>query len=92
MTNLLTQLLHTLFVTGLALVGMAVMAVLLIATAVVLTVAYLVAKVRGKPFVPNAAWQRTQARWGFGASAERPRGFSSRIKRGDVVDVELREM
>jgi len=92
MTTLIAQFLHTVLVTGLALIGMAVMAVLLVSTAIVLAVAYLVAKVRGKPFVPGAAWQRTQHRWGFGGDVARPRDFNPRMKPADVVDVELRDL
>lgn len=70
MTDTIAKLLRTAFVAGIALVGMIMAAILLASTAVALTIVYVVAKLRGKPFVANTYWKRSQTRWGFGENAE----------------------
>jgi len=105
MTDTLAKLLRTAFVAGIALVGMIMAAILLASTAVALAIVYVLARLRGKPFTANAYWKRSQTRWGFNsapqggapegapAPAARPKsGYSNRIKRSDIIDVELREV
>lgn len=102
MTDTFAKLLRTVFVAGIALLGMIMAAILLASTAIALAIVYVVARLRGKPFAANTYWKRSQTRWGFGTPSEeaaaaapapaRPNGYSSRMKRGDIIDVELREV
>lgn len=103
MTDTIAKLLRTAFVAGIALVGMIMAAILLASTAVALSIVYVVAKLRGKPFVANTYWKRSQTRWGFGggnaegataaaAPARSTSGYANRMKRSDIVDVEVREL
>ena len=101
MTDTIAKLLRTAFVAGLALVGTIMAAILLASTAVALAIVYVVAKLRGKPFVANTYWKRSQTRWGFGGTAEgaaaaaparATSGYANRMKRSDIVDVEVREV
>ncbi|MPS27178.1 hypothetical protein [Pigmentiphaga sp.] len=102
MTDTIAKLLRTAFVAGIALVGMIMAAILLASTAVALTIVYVVAKLRGKPFVANTYWKRSQTRWGFGenagggaaaaAPARSTSGYANRMKRSDIVDVEVRDV
>jgi len=74
----------------LALFGMAMALVFMISTAIAVGILYVVAKVRGKPFGVRAYWsQRQNARPG----AFRPGAASPFTPpRGDVIDVEVREV
>ena len=74
----------------LALFGMAMALVFMISTAIAVGILYVVAKVRGKPFGVRAYWsQRQNARPGsFQAGPASP--FTP--PRGDVIDVEVREV
>ncbi|MDX3906562.1 MAG: hypothetical protein QHC78_12820 [Pigmentiphaga sp.] len=99
MTDIIAKLLRTVFVAGIALVGMIMAAILLASTAVALAIVYVVAKLRGKPFAANAYWKKSQSRWGFGESGagSSPRktqggNFSGRFNRRDVIDVEVRDI
>ncbi|RZS86123.1 hypothetical protein [Pigmentiphaga kullae] len=103
MTDTIAKLLRTAFVAGIALVGMIMAAILLASTAVALAIVYVVAKLRGKPFVANTYWKRSQTRWGFGGNAQEgataaaaparsTSGYANRMKRSDIVDVEVREL
>jgi len=101
MTDTIAKLLRTVLVAGIALVGMIMAAILVASTAVALAIVYVVAKLRGKPFVPNTYWKRSQTRWGFGGGtatdnggASQPvrSGYAGRMKRSDIVDVEVRDI
>ncbi|MBX6317887.1 hypothetical protein [Pigmentiphaga sp.] len=101
MIDTIAKLLRTVFVAIIALVGMIMAAILVASTAVALATVYFVAKLRGKPFVAKTIWQRSQSKWGFGADAaagsraagEPARsGFARRMKRSDIVDVEVRDI
>ncbi|VCU70187.1 hypothetical protein PIGHUM_02254 [Pigmentiphaga humi] len=103
MTDTIAKLLRTVLVAGIALLGMIMAAVLVVSTAVALAIVYVVARLRGKPFAAQTYWKRSQGRWGFGepaapAEAGRSRsqaargGYNSRIRRNDIIDVEVRDI
>lgn len=73
----------------LGLIGMMMALVFMASTAIAVGVLYLVAKVRGKPFGVRTYWsQRQAARPGPFQAASAPFGQP----RGDVIDVEAREV
>jgi hypothetical protein len=96
MTNTIPRIVRGVFFALLALIGVAVALVFMISTAVAIGIMYLVARARGKPFGVRAYWaQRQGARsaafqkpfQGSNAQARQPRSV-----RGDVIDVEVREV
>ncbi|SEJ79815.1 MULTISPECIES: hypothetical protein [unclassified Achromobacter] len=90
MTNTLIRFFRAVLFAALALIGMAMALVFMLSTAVAVAILYVVAKVRGKPFGVRAYWsQRQGARPGPFQSATAP--FATQ-PRGDVIDVEAREI
>lgn len=77
----------------LALFGMAMALVFMISTAIAVGILYVVAKVRGKPFGVRAYWSQRQ---GARPGAFRPGAAGGAAPftpaRGDVIDVEAREV
>lgn len=99
--NALTNLLRNVVILMLALAGLAMAFVFMVATAIALGVLYIVARVRGKPFAPAAFWsaRRSNMQWHFtrAAPGQRPEApfaaNKSRAARNDkVIDVEVREL
>lgn len=76
----------------LALVGMVMALAFMISTAIAVGILYIVAKVRGKPFGVRAYWSQRQTTRG---NSFRPGSTSSSSRtppRGEVIDVEVREV
>ncbi len=103
MNETLAKLFRTLFVAGIAFIGMIMAAILVVSTAVAVGIVYIVAKLRGKPFAARSWSNMSQARWGFQQATETAHagsapaaasnsGFASRTKRADVMDVEVRDL
>lgn len=63
--NAISNLLRTVAIVVVAVVGIAMAAVLMISTAIALGVLYLLARVRGRPFAPARFWQPRNPGWQF---------------------------
>jgi len=90
MIDTLSRFLRAVAFAVLALFGMAMALVFMISTAIAVGILYVVAKVRGKPFGVRAYWsQRQNVRPGAFRPGTAP-PFTP--PRGDVIDVEVREV
>ncbi|GAB1576056.1 hypothetical protein [Bordetella petrii] len=89
MIDTISRLLRAVAFAVLALAGMLMALVFMISTAIAVGILYIVAKVRGKPFGVRAYWSQRQTSrpgpFGSGAAPFTP-------PRGDVIDVEAREV
>lgn len=89
MTNIISRFLRAVFFAVLALIGMAMALVFMLSTAIAVAILYVVARVRGKPFGVRAYWSHRQATRP-GPFQPSPAPFAQ--PRGDVIDVEAREI
>lgn len=88
MTDLISRFLRAVLFAVLALVGMGMALVFMLSTAVAVTVLYVVARLRGQPFGVRAYWaQRRGAAYG-----RAPAGGAHPFRRGEIIDVEVREV
>jgi hypothetical protein len=98
MTNTIPSIVRGIFFAVLALIGLTMALIFMVSTAVAIGIMYLVARARGKPFGIRAYWAQRQGSRSppfqkpspfqtAGAPARQPRSV-----RGDVIDVEVREV
>lgn len=103
MTATLSSILRSVLMAMIALVGMVMASIFLVSTAIAVGVIYLIAKLRGKPFVAQTLWSRSQTRWGFSNAATSAAGhessarssnaspFAQRLRKADISDVEFND-
>ena len=103
MTETLSSIIRSVLMAVIALIGMAMAAIFLVSTAFAVGVLYLIAKLRGKPFVAQTLWSRSQNRWGFStagsaaqsgsasSSPEKASPFAQRLRKADISDVEFND-
>lgn len=92
MNDIFTRFLRAVAFALLGLVGMAMALIFMASTAIAVSILYVVAKVRGKPFGVRSYWsQRQAARPGAAPFGRAGAPFAARPA-GDVIDVEAREI
>jgi len=99
MIDLLSRCFHAIVFVVLALLGMVMALAFLFSTVIAISVFYVIARLRGKPFGIRSYWNRRRQTYSF---VKRPFGAASYAKssyvraanarRSDVIDVELREV
>jgi len=101
MTETLSSIIRSVLMAVIALIGMAMAAIFLVSTAFAVGVLYLIAKLRGKPFVAQTLWSRSQNRWGFStagntasgtpSSSDKNSPFAQRLRKADISDIEFND-
>lgn len=102
MTDTLSSIIRSVLMAFIALIGMAMAAIFLVSTAVAVGVLYLIAKLRGKPFMAQTLWSRSQNRWGFSSAgtasaaksspaSNNASPFAQRLRKADISDVEFND-
>ncbi|AUL46041.1 hypothetical protein BBB39_02720 [Bordetella trematum] len=92
MTDALIRFLRAIPIILLGLIGMFMALIFMASTAIALGILYVVAKVRGKPFGVRAYWSQRQAARPGPFRAADPAASFPQAGRGDVIDVEAREI
>jgi hypothetical protein len=102
MNDMIQTIFRTALLAALAIAGFTLAIIVMLGTALVIGFLYLRAKITGKPFLGRAIWanRASAARWGFprqpgapGSPGEQPVGTGRPAAgRGDIIDVEVREI
>jgi hypothetical protein len=106
MTDTFAKFVRVAFVSAIALVGFLMALVLVVSTAVAVGIFYIIAKLRGKPFLASTYWN-AMSKGGLNSgfkfrggrpeqahATAQPAGSPSKlhVKRADIIDVEARDV
>lgn len=102
MTDMIQTIFRTVLLAALAIAGFTLAIIVMLGTALVVGFLYLRAKITGKPFLGQALWAKraNAARWGFPRQPGAARPTTDQTvgavrpasARGDIIDVEVREI